>query len=122
MGNSESATSDEEDMANDLAMEESNEVIKVFQPRKLRDELENGKNFVIGKETDGLATWSHKFCVMFVPVKVTAYGYILQIYSNAYLFLIWRSGFDFTCKHHILILILRLEGYQISHKSLQCKS
>ena len=54
MGNSESATSDEEDMANDLAMEESNEVIKVFQPRKLRDELENGKNFVIGKETDGL--------------------------------------------------------------------
>jgi hypothetical protein len=46
MGNSESATSDEEDMANDLAMEESNEVIKVFQPRKLRDELENGKNFV----------------------------------------------------------------------------
>lgn len=53
MGNSESATSDEEDMANDLAMEESNEVIKVFQPRKLRDELENGKNFVIGKETVG---------------------------------------------------------------------
>ena len=53
MGNSESATSDEEDLANDLAMEESNEVIKVFQPRKLRDELENGKNFVIGKETDG---------------------------------------------------------------------
>ena len=44
MGNSESATSDEEDMANDLALEESNEVIKVFQPRKLRDELENGKN------------------------------------------------------------------------------
>lgn len=41
MGNSESATSDEEEMANDLAMEESNEVIKVFQPRKLRDELEN---------------------------------------------------------------------------------
>lgn len=122
MGNSESATSDEEDMANDLAMEESNEVIKVFQPRKLRDELENGKNFVIGKETVGLATWSHKFCVMFVSVKVTAYGYILQIYSNTYLFLIWRLGFNFTCKHHILILILRLEGYQISHKSLQCKS
>ena len=80
MGNSESATSDEEDMANDLAMEESNEVIKVFQPRKLRDELENGKNFVIGKETVGLATWSHKFCVMFVSVKVTAYGYISQIH------------------------------------------
>ena len=40
MGNSESATSDEEDMA----MEEThNEVIKVFQPQKLRDELENGK-------------------------------------------------------------------------------
>ena len=76
MGNSESATSDEEDTANDLAMEESNEVIKVFQPRKLRDELENGKNFVIGKETDGLATWNHKFRVMFVSVKVTAYGYI----------------------------------------------
>ena len=102
MGNSESATSDEEDMANDLAMEESNEVIKVFQPRKLRDELENGKNFVIGKETVGLATWSHKFCVMFVSVKVTAYGYILQIYSNTYLFLIWRLGFNFPCKHHIL--------------------
>ena len=83
MGNSESATSDEEDMANDLAMEESNEVIKVFQPRKLRDELENGKNFVIGKETNGLAKWNHKFNVMFVSVKVTAYGYILQIYSNA---------------------------------------
>lgn len=75
MGNSESATSDEEDMANDLAMEESNEVIKVFQPRKLRDELENGKNFVIvGKETVGLATWSHKFRVTFVSLKVTAYG------------------------------------------------
>ena len=83
MGNSESATSDEEDMANDLATEESNEVIKVFQPRKLRDELENGKNFVIGKETDGLATWNHKFRVMFVSVKVTTYNYILQIYSNA---------------------------------------
>ena len=83
MGNSESATSDEEDMANDLAMEDSNEVIKVFQPRKLRDELENGKNFVIGKDIDGLATWNHKFRVIFFAVKVTAYGYILKIYSNA---------------------------------------
>ena len=44
MGNTESATSDEDEMADDLAMEDShNEVIKVFQPKKLRDELENGK-------------------------------------------------------------------------------
>ena len=103
MGNSESATSDEEDMANDLAMEESNEVIKVFQPRKLRDELENGKNFVIGKETNGLAKWNHKFNVMFVSVKVTAYGYIcnaniFQCLSTCFLF-----RFNFTCKHYMLI-------------------
>jgi len=40
MGNTESATSDEDEIGEDLTME-SNEVIKVFQPRKLRDELEN---------------------------------------------------------------------------------
>ena len=44
MGNTESATSDEDEMGDDLTMENShNEVIKVFQPQKLRDELENGK-------------------------------------------------------------------------------
>ena len=46
MGNTESATSDEDEMADDLAMEDThNEVIKVFQPKKLRDELENGKAY-----------------------------------------------------------------------------
>ena len=44
MGNTESATSDEDEIGEDLTME-SNEVIKVFQPRKLRDELENGKEY-----------------------------------------------------------------------------
>ena len=52
MGNSESATSDEED----TAMEEThNEVIKVFQPQKLRDELENGKNWEISQELRNFA-------------------------------------------------------------------
>ena len=100
MGNSESATSDEEDMANDLAMEESNEVIKVFQPRKLRDELENGKNFVIGKETDGSSyvepyiSFDICFCKsnrLWVHIEN-----IFQCLSTCFL-----VGFKFTCKHHM---------------------
>ena len=43
MGNTESATSDEDEMGNDPMSDTSNEVIRVFQPQKLRDELENGK-------------------------------------------------------------------------------
>ena len=43
MGNTDSSASDEE-ATNDYAMEDSqDEVIKVFQPQKLRQELENGK-------------------------------------------------------------------------------
>ena len=43
MGNSDSSASDEE-ANSDYAMEDSqNEVIKVFQPQKLRQELENGR-------------------------------------------------------------------------------
>ena len=44
MGNTES-TSDEEDMASDRIIDDTNnEVIRVFQPQKLRQELENGKS------------------------------------------------------------------------------
>ena len=43
MGNTES--SDEEEMASDRVIDDTNnEVIRVFQPQKLRQELENGKS------------------------------------------------------------------------------
>ena len=41
MGNTDSATSDEDD-EKIMEAESHEEVIKVFQPRKLREELENG--------------------------------------------------------------------------------
>ncbi len=41
MGNSESA----EEESFDAKMDEGEEVIRVFQPQKLRQELENGKSF-----------------------------------------------------------------------------
>ena len=41
MGNTESVTSDEEEKGMEVVHDE---VIKVFQPRKLREELENGKS------------------------------------------------------------------------------
>ena len=46
MGNTESGISDEEDLKEAMDKMNSNgeEVIRVFQPQKLRQELENGKS------------------------------------------------------------------------------
>ena len=44
MGNAESGTSDEEDFKDTMNESNSKEVVRVFQPQKLRQELENGKS------------------------------------------------------------------------------
>ena len=44
MGNAESGTSDEEDVKDTMNECNSKEVVRVFQPQKLRQELENGKS------------------------------------------------------------------------------
>ena len=44
MGNAESGTSDEEDVKDTMNDSNSKEVVRVFQPQKLRQELENGKS------------------------------------------------------------------------------
>ena len=43
MGNTESGTSDEEDFKEVMNESKSQEVVRVFQPQKLRQELENGE-------------------------------------------------------------------------------
>ena len=44
MGNAEAGTSDEEDVKDTMNESNSKEVVRVFQPQKLRQELENGKS------------------------------------------------------------------------------
>ena len=45
MGNTESGISDEEDLKDTMdKIKSGEEVIRVFQPQKLRQELENGKS------------------------------------------------------------------------------